>query len=161
MCRLSRHRHRSASPYSSRERAVGDTISMCTSSSGASLARVRSRGGNTPGTASSDMITVKSRRAVFGSKVGCVPSIIWMRSSASRTGSTSDSPRERQLHLAAHPHQQRIVEVLAQLVQRGAHGRLRNEHAFRGARDVPLTQQCIERDEQVEIKAIELHVRES
>jgi len=40
------------------------------------------------------MITVNSRRAVFGSNVGCVPSIIWMRSRASRTGSTSDSPRE-------------------------------------------------------------------
>ena len=107
------------------------------------------------------MITVKSRRAVFGSKVGWVPSIIWMRSSASRTGSTSDSPRGVSSISRPDAHQQGIVEVFAQLVERRAHRRLRNEHTFGGARDVLLAQQRVECDQQVEVEAIELHARES
>jgi hypothetical protein len=38
---------------------------------------------------------------------------------------------------------------------------LRNEHTLGGARHIPFAQQRIERDEEVEIEAIELHVRES
>ena len=62
-----------------------------------------------------------------------------------------------ELHFATHAHQQRIVEVFAQLVERGAHRGLRDEHTFGGARDVLLAQQGVECNQQVEIEAVELH----
>ncbi len=80
-----------------------------------------------------------------------------MRSSASRTGSTSDSPRGGELHIPAYPDQQLVIEVVAQFLQRGAHGGLGDEYPFGGPGDVFLVEQGVQGDEQVQVEAVQLH----
>jgi len=86
-----------------------------------------------------------------------VPSVAWISSSASRTGSTSDWPRGERFHVAADPHQQWIVEIIPQAVQRRAHRRCDTKDLLRRPCDVPFTQQGVERDQQVQIETMELH----
>ncbi len=124
---------------------------------GASRTARRSAPGITRRCASAEQMIVKLRFTLAGSNVGCVPSVIWMRSSASRTGSTSDRPRGVRLHIAAHADEQGIVEVVPQLLEGGAHGRLRHEHPLGGPGHVLLVQERVQGDEQVEVEAVELH----
>ena len=63
----------------------------------------------------------------------------------------------RQLHVPADADQQRIVEVVAQLLQRGTHGRLRHKNPLGGPGHVLLVEQRVQRDQQVEVEAVELH----
>ena len=77
--------------------------------------------GSKLGTASSDTMSVNSRCVVAAVKVGCVPSVDWISSRASRTGSTKRLAARRQLHVAADTHQQGIAEKVAQPVQCRAH----------------------------------------
>ena len=58
----------------------------------------------------------------------------------------------RQFHPRADAHQQRIVEHVAQPLQRMARGRLRQPDPHRGAADIGLQQQGVEGDQQVEIE---------
>src|ERR1700686_2451673 len=59
--------------------------------------------------------------------------------------------------LAADARQQLIAEIIAQLMQRGTHPRLRHAQFLPGARDVLLAQQRIECNQQVEVESVELH----
>jgi hypothetical protein len=65
----------------------------------------------------------------------------------------------REFHVAADTHQQWIVEIVPQSMQRGAHRRLRNEYFLGRPGDVFFTQQGVERDQQIEIETMELHAR--
>ena len=118
----------------------------------------RSAAGITRRCASAEQMTVKLRWTIAGSNVGCVPRVIWIRSSASRTGSTSDRPRGVSSMSRPDAHQQRVVEVVPQLLQGGAHRRLRHEHPLRRPRHVFLVNQRIQRDQQIQVEAVELHV---
>ena len=53
--------------------------------------------------------------------------------------------------------EQRIVEEPAQPAERVAHARLAEPDALRRPRDAALAEQGVERDEQVEVEAAEVH----
>ena len=61
-------------------------------------------------------------------------------------------------HALARSHQQFVVEQHAQPCQGVAHGRLADVDAFGGTRHVALGQQGVERDQQVEVDAVEVAV---
>jgi hypothetical protein len=56
------------------------------------------------------------------------------------------------LHAARGPHEQRVVQHLAQLAQAGAHCRLAQADALRRGRDVALCQDGLEGHEQLEVQ---------
>src|ERR1700728_1354464 len=62
-----------------------------------------------------------------------------------------------QLEVPADTIEQRVIEVVTQLVERRTHRGLRHKYLLGRACHVLLTQQDIERNQQVEIKAMELH----
>ena len=63
----------------------------------------------------------------------------------------------RQLHPRAGAHQQRIADQVAQPLQRMAGGRLRQPDPHRGAADIGFAEQRVERDQQIEVKRIQIH----
>ncbi len=63
----------------------------------------------------------------------------------------------RQLHAGAGAHQQRIADQVAQPLQRVARRRLRQPDPHRGAADIGFPQQRVERDQQIEVKRIQIH----
>lgn len=63
----------------------------------------------------------------------------------------------RRLHAAAHAHQQRVAEQLAQAVERVAHRRLAEGQALGGTGDIALAQQGVEHTQQVEIERGDIH----
>jgi hypothetical protein len=62
-----------------------------------------------------------------------------------------------QFHPGARAHQQRIAEQVAQPLQRVAGGRLRQPDPHRGPADISFQQQRVERDQQIEVKRIQIH----
>ena len=63
----------------------------------------------------------------------------------------------RRLHAARRPHQQFVLEHRAQPVERVAHRRLTEADAVRRLGDVTLGQQCVQRDEQIEVDGSKVH----
>src|SRR4029079_14978962 len=63
----------------------------------------------------------------------------------------------RQHHLPADRHQQLVAEVVAQPRERTAHRRLAQIQPVPGPGHVPLGQQRIEGDEQVEVEEVQVH----
>ena len=63
----------------------------------------------------------------------------------------------RQLHARADAHQQGIADQVAQPLQRVARRRLRQPDPHRRAADIGFPQQRVERDQQVEVKRIQIH----
>ena len=63
----------------------------------------------------------------------------------------------RQHHLAADRHQQFVPEMMAEPGEGAAHGRLAQIQPVAGAGHVPLGQQRIERDEQIQIEQVQIH----
>ena len=71
----------------------------------------------------------------------------------------SDEPlgHRRQHHLAADGHQQFVAEIVPQPRERAAHRRLAQVQPIPGAGDVPLGQQRVKGDEQVQIEQVKVH----
>ena len=65
----------------------------------------------------------------------------------------------REFHVAADADQQRVIEMVAQTMQRGTHGRLRHEYLLGGTGNVLLAQQGVERNQQIQVETVELHAR--
>ena len=63
----------------------------------------------------------------------------------------------RQLHARAVAHQQGIADQVAQPLQRMARRRLRQPDPHRRAADAGFPQQRVERDQQIEVKRIQIH----
>ena len=63
----------------------------------------------------------------------------------------------RQLHARACSYQQGIADQVAQPLQGVAGGRLRQPDPHRGAADAGFPQQRLERDQQIEVKRIQIH----
>jgi hypothetical protein len=63
----------------------------------------------------------------------------------------------RQFHAGAGPNQQGIADEVAQPLQRVAGRRLRQMQPHRGAADTSFPQEGVERDQEVEVKRIQIH----
>ena len=63
----------------------------------------------------------------------------------------------RQFHPCTGPHQKRIADQVAQPLQRVARRRLRQADPHRGAADAGFPEQRVERDQQIEVKRIQIH----
>ncbi len=65
--------------------------------------------------------------------------------------------KRRQLELAADPHQELVLEQVPEAGQGPAHRRLAEPHPLAGAGHVPLDQQGVERDQEVQIELGKVH----
>ena len=97
----------------------------------------------------SDMLTANRLVLDAGSNSRWLPSSASAASTASATTGRSSLGERRQLEAAADPHQQLVVEVLAQPGQRAAHRRLAHRHPLAGVGEVPLLEQGVQGEQQV------------